>query len=187
MTAEEMVSFEERLKEDSALNEQFEEMKIINEGIRLSVLDEKLNLLKDLENKEVSEKEETAILGGWKKWLVVAILIGILSVVWIYVLTPPPGPSEKYAEMFEEGNWDKYVKHEKLRSTTDDKLSPKQNRAYDLYTIQAFEEAIPELEELWETQRDTLAFYYLGISYLGIGEDEKGEEVMSKEELEKFK
>jgi hypothetical protein len=90
------------------------------------------------------------------------------------------GPSEKYAQLFEEGEFEKTFEHKLYRSLDHPlELSKDQIYAYNLYVERQFLTAIPYLNDLWGGSRDTLAYKYLGYSYLGIGDDQKGEEIFN--------
>ena len=58
-------------------------------------------------------------------------------------------------------------------------MTVEQKIAYDLYAIQEFEDAIPKLNQLWKIQNDTMAYFYMGISYLATGNTSEAEKILS--------
>lgn len=177
---EELASFLQQVKEDDNLRIKLAEMKALQASVRKSSLKKKMNFLQEVEKEyEGSDSSTRKNKGRSLWWFLGGVLLACLLA---YFLWPqkPAAPSEKYAAFFEE-DYISTIQHKTMRSTVQtDSLSRDQRYAYNLYAGQLYEDAIPFLRDLWEENRDTLAYYYLGYSYLGIGEDDQGEQILDQ-------
>jgi len=73
-----------------------------------------------------------------------------------------------------------YIHHEATRnSLTNQLLTSAQQEAYNKYAIRDFNAAKPLLKNLWESERDTLSLYYLGISQWYDKDKKKAKEILS--------
>lgn len=178
-------TLEMRLAADQDLREDLADLKVLQQGMRAKVLSEKLETIKGWE-KELVNKEKTN--GKWKKWFGLIFFIGVLGYLLYYMALKsekvvPVEYKSLYADRFDK----ELILHKTMRATVQtDSLTVEQRRAYELYSIQLFDDAIPLLKTLWETKRDTLALFYLGVSYIGVGEKDKGLEILKQSELSKF-
>lgn len=203
MSVAEKKAFEQRLKENKSLMQEWNHIQTLKAGMRVSVLGDKLKMLKDIENqsdfaKPTSDEERrddetdsTSLRFSRKRskiknqkskilrWVAAAAAVMVLVAVMIWPEEEVRGPSAEYAYLFEEGEFEKTIEHTLYRSVSrHNELSDDQIYAYNLYVDQQFEKAIPELKKLWENQQDSLAWKYLGYSYLGIGENVNGKEIL---------
>lgn len=122
--------------------------------------------------------------GGRRRWL---WGLGIAaSVVLVLGLWPWMRPKEPYRNEYLLAHFNEFVLHNKTRSI-EPQGGPKNWKGYDLYVLQEFKAAIPYLKEEWETNRDTLALFYLGVSYAGVGEMEKANQVLSMSIFHKWR
>ncbi|HMP30632.1 MAG TPA: hypothetical protein PKD85_13590 [Saprospiraceae bacterium] len=176
---------ENRLISDIDFQSDFEDLKLLQKGIKLNTLNAKLAMLKEIETSEVSYKKSGSQLWKFLFILVFIVLTGYL----IYNLSfnqkdqVPMEYKHLYAADFSE----KLILHSTKRSVVQtDGISPEQRRAYETYSIGLFEDAIPLLENLWTEHRDTLALFYLGVSNVGIGKKEKGLQILQQNELKKY-
>ena len=183
LQGDEKINFEEQLSKDDELRSQYNLAYEVRQAFRYSDLESKLEFVKSLE----SDPPES---GNQKKnkWLWL-ILFGLLSLglVYLSVKEKSKKPTSSWASIFEVKNFDQFILHSTLRSSQSTNFTIQQKKAYNLYAAQSFDNAIPLLETLWENQNDTLALYYLGISYLGIGQNEKSNDILTQTALTKFK
>lgn len=196
MSAEEAQAFESRLGEDEDLAQHLQEVKALRAAARRQTMTEKRNMLADLEvtmaSKDASPTvggrvenipapaAKTVSLSSWRRWgAIAAVLLGGV-LVYTFLMRQSDGPSAQYAAMFDDAWETQYIKHTVYRSTQPTIKDKDQARAYNLYAGRFFEDAIPFLEAEWNDHQDSLALYYLGISYLGIGKDEEGEAIMQR-------
>ena len=197
LTEEEKKNFQQKLEEEGGFSQKVREMEEISSGIRESVLQEKRELLAGFEDEILSEGEQSVESGElitgqsdlkrrinmrrlW--WLATAAAV-FIGVVMFWPHEEVKGPSEKYADLFGDDFETSYVLHSVKRGETGSPKSSNKERAYNLYSARMFEEAIPSLRKEWANNQDTLALYYLGISYLGVGKDEQGEEILLMEDV----
>ena len=190
LTEEEKKDFQLKLENEEEFSQKVKEMEEVQSGLRESVLEEKRVFLEELEAEvmlegEKSEKGRESIEGKGKSgggvkvrrlwWFAAAAVMVVLAMmVWPDSIEEMKGPSAEYAYLFEE-EFETLIKHETMRSAEYvDPYSKEQREAYTLFAAQLFKEAIPKLEKLWEMENDSLALEYLGWSWIGIGEDEKG-------------
>ena len=131
--------------------------------------------LRGMEDRRISDG--VRLKGGRRRWLwglgVAASVILVVGLgLWMR-------PKEPYRNQYLLAHFNEYVLHNKTRST-EPQPGPKNWKGYDLYVLQDFQAAIPYLKEEWEINRDTLALFYLGVSYAGVGELEKSEKILEK-------
>lgn len=173
LTDSELVEWDQLLSTDEDLRADYLKRKELELAVSESVLRDKRKIL--FEEEEVIVKENRA--KTVRMWIGAAASILLL----IFILWPSQkdiGPSEKYAHYF-ENDFHTLIKHPTMRSSDwVDPLTTEQRYAFQLFQAQLFEEAIPHLNELWENNQDSIALHYLGWSYIGIGEDAKGEEII---------
>lgn len=183
LQGEEKINFETQLSKDEALRNSFNLAKEVSLAFRHQELESKLEFVKSLE-------KEQPISGAQKKnkwfWLMIPFIIALL--VGIYLNNEKkPQPIPQHVSLFEVKNFDKYILHSTIRSPQSDKYSIEQKKAYGLYAAQSFKNAIPLLSDLWKNQTDTLALYYLGISYLGIDDYNEAKSILTRNELSEMK
>lgn len=149
-------------------------------GIRYTALRGQLDKLKQEEGKgggALPKKNGGRVVGMRRYWWAVAA--GILILVFGgYYYTELKKP--KYVNQYLMDHFDEYILHDKYRSANpEEKLDRDREIGYDLYVLKEFEEAIPYLKRRWEEKRDTLALFYLGVSYLGLGKIRKSEKLIN--------
>ncbi|NNF36048.1 MAG: hypothetical protein HKN68_18205 [Saprospiraceae bacterium] len=118
---------------------------------------------------------------NYNRWLLVwlsaaAVMVLVAVMVW-------PGEvklSEEYAYLL-DNEFETLIRHETKRSSEwIDPYTREQRVAYDLFQGQQFKQAIPKLVKLWEDERDSTAFGYLGYCYIFIGNEKKGESILNQ-------
>ncbi|MGB4839413.1 MAG: hypothetical protein WBP08_10495 [Saprospiraceae bacterium] len=176
---------EQRLLSDIDFRSDYEYLKSVASDSRISSLYETMQVLKDAE-KEHNDKNtglKNVLKSGWKKYLMALVLmIVVLYLGMKYLGGNKKSYPEQYADIFETRFDKELILHKTYRAINHtDSLNDEQRRAYELYSIQKFEMAAPLLQKLWETQSDTLALYYWGISEIGNGNVEKGREILQRE------
>lgn len=186
LNTDDMSALETRLKNEPDLNADYNDLKVLVEGMRASVLENKLQMLKSLENKEtpvspnVNKKRPASFLSTKRIWLAGIIIVLITLFGWWIMHEKVSTVSEKSKQLFAERFDRELILHRTERSAGgNDSLTLKQKIAYDLYAIQEFEEAIPKLNELWKIQHDTTAYFYLGVCYLATGNTSEGNKILS--------
>lgn len=179
---------EERLLSDEGfinLHQMLQDLPVASRG---SHLGSKLEFLRGLEENihvqsEVDKFDSATVRKmSPRRWWWMGIAASVLVVVgvfWGLQDRRTEGPSDEYSYLFEDEIFESTIEHSVLRSG-EVKLSPEQERAYGLYVLKDFQEAIPLLEDLWIIQRDSLAYKYLGISYLGVGNNLKGKQILDE-------
>lgn len=176
-------ALQERLSIDSELYSDFQDLKNIQEGIRISVLKDKLEMMKKWENEVIIKPKE-----NWGKWILFTFLIILLGYfLYSIALKSKQEVPEEYKTLYASDFDKSLILHSTKRSINQvDTLSGTQKRAYEMYSIQLFDDAIPVLNELWVGQKDTLALFYLGVSHIGVGDKKQGLEILQKPELIKY-
>ena len=185
LSPEEKADFEVRLSKESDLNSDCNDLKILMEGMRVSVLEKKLDMLKNLENNTTAivpnetKNDLPPFLSSKKIWLAGIIILFLAIFGWwmvnIFTNRLPKENESLFASRIDSD----FILHKTERSTgITDSLSVQQRIAYDLFTIEEFAEAIPLLDSLWRTHHDTLAYFYLGLSYRVQGEKEKSQGIL---------
>jgi len=161
--------FVKELEADPAKMEAFQTVKLLQSATRLEKLQEKLAMLREYDATLESKPKRR-----WLYMVAAAASILILIVITWGVITGPGGEvgananSIYYAENFQRD----FVMHDADHGV--EFLSPElklQKRAYDLYALGAFEDAIPYLDELWTNDQDVLALFYLIVSYHDTGQE----------------
>jgi len=182
-----------RLAAEKQLSDDFKDMQILAEGMRYGVLGDKLSMLKDYEKQMFTMENQKNVLENknsqpWWKWWLVLVIIGLISYVGYQRIA---GSEKKIPDEYKNIYADRFdrelILHKTMRAAVQtDSLTAEQRRAYELYSIQLFDEAIPLLDELWTNQKDTLALLYLGVSKIGVGEKKEGLDLLQKAELKMY-
>ncbi len=195
LSSEETNVLKERLALEMDLYADLQDLKVIQEGLRVSVLKDKMDLLRNIETEPLIESNmsgasvvHSALNKKRRYWLGLLLLLIIGAMMWWFYQKQTRGSvSQEYAIIFAERFDDELILHKTMRAAVQtDELNQAQRRAYEMYSIQLFDDAIPLLDDLWISQKDTLALFYLGVSHLGIGEKEKGLLILNKPELTKY-
>jgi hypothetical protein len=182
-----------RLVEEKQLSDDFKDMQILALGVRSGLLDQKLSMLKNYEQEMFTMEKQKKVLENkksqpWWKWWLLLVIIGLISYLGYQRIAVsekkiPDEYKNIYAARFDR----ELILHKTMRAAVQtDSLTGEQRRAYELYSIQLFDEAIPLLDELWVIQKDTLALFYLGVSKIGVGEKVTGLDILQKPELKKY-
>ena len=182
-----------RLAAEKQLSDDFKDMQILAEGMRYGVLGDKLSMLKDYEKQMFTMENQKNVLENknsqpWWKWWLVLVIIGLISYVGYQRIA---GSEKKIPDEYKNIYADRFdrelILHKTMRAAVQtDSLTAEQRRAYELYSIQLFDEAIPLLDELWTNQKDTLALLYLGVSKIGVGEKKERLDLLQKAELKMY-
>lgn len=191
LSEEEVKDLEDRLKTDSAFADLYVESKSIQEGIRYHSLKEKVTFLEALENEIISsEKKETkakVISLNWMKYAIAAsviFLVGYFGVVKSSLFTQD---NDQYAYIFSDEHFDTFIYHRSDRSGEASEYTIDQVSAYNLYSLQEFEKALPLLQRLWEEEGDLRAYYYVGICHIGLNNLDKAKSILRDPKLQSFK
>jgi hypothetical protein len=177
-------AIESRLVHDTNLKEDLEELRVLEQGIRVQALADKLEMMRGWEEEMVENKgsnggeSKSASIISIKKWMAAASIIFLLGAGWWWIAKE--SMHQQYAWKDEE--FYKYILHQTERSNEIDKDQQK-TLAYNLFTAKHFSEAKPKLESLWVNQRDTLAYFYLGITEVSLGNKEKAKAIFNAGEL----
>jgi hypothetical protein len=76
-------------------------------------------------------------------------------------------------------HFDEYVLHDVTKGVNEPQFTEEQLEAYNLFTIQAFDKAIPSLKTLWTQEQDTLALFYLIAAYIGTGQKDEAQIILA--------
>jgi hypothetical protein len=185
LSTPEIQVLELRLSQEQDLKNDLEALKALRQGMRAKALEEKMRMMKGWEE-EIAKPEKNN--KKWWKWgLIIFFLILLGYLLYNFALKTKGSVPEPYKTLY-AAEFDKsLILHSTKRSVTvTDTLSPEQRRAYEMYSIQLFDDAIPLLEALWTNQKDTLSLFYLGVSYVGVGNVDIGLEILQKSELNKY-
>lgn len=178
----ERIELEQRLLHEKELKADFETLKLLAQGSRLQVMQDKLQLLKDLEADQPLHPK-----GGqksmWKKGIITILILLILMVVAFYFFQKSNRHASSLA--LSDDKFYTYILHKTERSSNLEADAQKAF-AYNLFTIKDFEKARPELSELWNKQKDTLAYFYLAITELSLGNKEKARVILNSSELTSY-
>ena len=174
-----------RLTVEPDLRADLTDLKVLQQGMRVKALASKLEMMQDWEE-EVAGNKITG--GNWQKWLIIIFFMAVLGyLLYDVALKREHEVPEKYKKLFAAEFDSKLILHSTKRAAgQQDVLIPEQRRAYEMYSIQLFEDAIPLLTDLWETKKDTLALFYLGVSQVGAGHTSDGLEILKKPELKSY-
>ena len=186
LSPEEKSALEVRLANEVDLNSDYSDLKVLLEGMRISVLENKLDMLKGLENSippvapNENKNDSPPFFLSKKFWMAGIIIIFLAIFGWWIFKENKSHLSEESAPLFAEKFDREFILHSIERSADVlDSLTVEQKIAYDLYAIQEFEDAIPKLNQLWKIQNDTMAYFYMGISYLATGNTSEAEKILS--------
>jgi hypothetical protein len=182
---QEIRDLETRLATETHLKSDLDDLKILSKGIRVNVLASKVDMMKSWEEEVALQKTSN---NYWQKlalFLFFLILMGYL--LYHFTLTSKGNIPEQYKTLYATEFDRSMILHSTKRAVNvTDSLSPEQRRAYEMYSIQLFDDAIPLLDALWTKQQDTLSLLYMGVSYVGVGDVDKGLEILKKPELNKY-
>lgn len=182
---------ESRLSIDQDLKKDLEELKALRQGMRAKALEEKMRMMKGWEEEIVSSEinttktvSETKIF-TLKKIMAAASIVILLGVGWWWMksINETDDDQNKYA--WNDDEFYKYILHKNERSTSID-VNKQRSKAYNLFTIQEFEEAKPQLESLWQNNQDTLAYFYLGITQLSLGKKNEAKNIFMSPTLKNY-
>ena len=189
LESEQTIDLEKRLTEESDLAADYEFIKQIALEARMAKLSEVMTSIRSMENEyqNAANKSPNGIKRKWLKYIITIVVLGFTAYFGMKYINSKPKDMGKYADMIDNRFDEELILHETFRAATVvDHLTQEQRRAYELYSIKEFKQAIPLLDKLWVTQKDTLALFYLGVSEIGIGEIKKGEEILKSKELNKY-
>jgi hypothetical protein len=173
-------ALELRLATDQDLRADLEDLKVLQQGMRAKVLADKLEMMRGWESEVGSLGKENEKKRSIRLRILLLILIALfLVVIWFVLNNNSNSPNQEKDNLFANRIDTDFILHKTERSTSiSDSLSVNQRIAYDLFAIEEFGEAIPLLDSLWSNHHDTLAFFYLGLSYRYEGENEKSREIL---------
>lgn len=177
-------ALELRLATDQDFRADLEDLKVLQQGMRAKVLADKLEMMRGWEEeaagKEISKEKESkpASIIFIKKWIAAASIVLLLAAGWWWIAKE--SKHQLYAWKDEE--FYKYILHQTERSNEIDRDQQK-TLAYNLFTAKHFSEAKPKLVSLWINKRDTLAYFYLGITEVSLGNKEKAKAIFNAGEL----
>lgn len=186
LSQNEKAQFEEAIQHNVELQNQFNEIYELRQGIKYGDLASASITLRELEN-ELSKKDKlkTAL-----KWLIILSALAAISLCVYFFFKKPivnNSRSQTIATVYEPEEFDRYIYHHTIRTAHSPTiLTDSQKKAYNLYSIQSFEVSIPKLEKLWNSKHDTLAYYYLGISYFATNNYEKADAILSSSFLKEY-
>lgn len=189
-------SFELRLNEDEELKKHFYEMQEIEVGIGNSVLNKKLDLLKQEEIRlkdsnssgirklpiEQRKPSQILLVGKWLGIAASILLLGILIVDSIN--------SRRYLNEVLNEKFEHYPSGYRVSRSIDGPLEQSSDliRAVNLYEIRDYKSAAPLLEQYFQEAKDSSILLLAGISYLGNGNISKAKEILNlwenKKEIE---
>lgn len=181
----EKINTEQRLKSEPGLAAAFNELQLIQQTLRLNALNEKLDLLRTLEKGEQkyssipSDKPNKSYL---KYGLLLFVLIFTGVSAWLLYRKSVDNQQNKQVFVLSDEKFYSYILHTTKRSTAEVENRLKED-AYNLFTIKEFELAIPKLKTLWSEHNDTLAYFYLGIAELSVGNTELAKSIFSDNAL----
>ena len=183
MTEQERSDIADRIENDQAFRATYMDLRSIQLGLKADDLEDKLKMLQNLESDSVTQNISDSARRSSSSWIWIgALLLGITGLLWYLVGAKP----EKSLEKPPMAEFSEYVRHDRTRSAIPVANVDKE-KAYDLFVLREFEEAIPLLEDLWEEENDTLALYYLGVSYHFVGEVEKSQKLLDINTFNTFK
>lgn len=175
---------ETRLSNEQDLMNDLVEMKVFLQGMRADALENKMKMMKVWEEEIVNAKKPASR----NLWIWIIIFCAVLGyLLYHFTLIKKSEIPDEYKKLYASHFDRELILHSTKRSITyTDTLSKEQRRAYELYSLQLFDDAIPLLEDLWNDQKDTLSLFYLGVSYVGMGSVDKGLKILNKPELNKY-
>lgn len=174
---------EKRLAAEPDLFDDYEDLKVLIQGIRAQTLNEKYKQLKMLEegfdNTTTIKKNDSFL----KMVFLVVIVIATLLAISKFLLKNDT--SKDVSVAMNDDEFYRYVLHRTERSTVMDSDTQK-TMAYNLFVIKDFKKAKPMLSALWQEKKDTLSYFYLGIVELSMGNKEKAQKILSSNALETY-
>ena len=174
---------EKRLAAEPDLFDDYEDLKVLIQGIRAQTLNEKYKQLKMLEegfdNTTTIKKNDSFL----KMVFLVVIVIATLLAISKFLLKNDT--SKDVSVAMNDDEFYRYVLHRTERSTVMDSDTQK-TMAYNLFVIKDFKKAKPMLSALWQEKKDTLSYFYLGIAELSLGNKEKAQKILSSNTLETY-
>ena len=184
LSAEETDRVRQRLDNEPALKEDLKVLQAVIAGTRATVLQEKMKLLKNLEKEQTNDTKP----GFPFLWPLIVLFLALAGyLLYQFTIKEKKTADTAYAYVFREAFDDQLILHKTLRSAVQtDTLTTGQRRAYELYSLQLFEEAAPLLNTLWQEKMDTLALFYLGVSQVGMGQTQEGLQTLQRQELKKY-
>jgi len=172
LSISERESFERKLEINPEFKEQYRDYRSIRDGLKIQDLNDKFEFLRTLES-----KKNTKIFGLRRKIIsIAASIIGLVAVAAILYLNQNRQPSNR--ALFVQNNFDHLMVHETARSS-----SSSGSQYYDEFILEDFDSAIPILEKRWESSSDTIALYYLGLSYI-ITQDPRADSIIFLDALD---
>lgn len=185
LTAEMKQTLEARLSRDEDLRGDLAELMVLKRGMRVKALEEKMNKMQLWETELNHRKKRGKKWGLWAG--IVFLLVSVGYLLYQNTLKTDNKVPDEYKKLYASDFRENLILHQTKRAVTQpDDITPQQRRAYEMYSIQLFGEAIPLLDDLWTQKQDTLALFYLGVSLIGDGEKEKGISILQKPELKKY-
>ncbi len=186
----EIQALESRLSNEQDLKSDLEVLTELRRGMRAKALEEKMRMMRRWEDELVSSEKNNTKTGSeikifnLKKIMAAACIVILLGVGWWWMTSINETTDQnKYAWNDEE--FYKYILHRNERSTSID-VNKLKSKAYNLFTIQEFEEAKPQLESLWQNNQDTLAYFYLFITQLSIGKKNEAKNIFMSPALKNY-
>ncbi len=174
---------EKRLAAEPDLFEDYKDLKVMIQGIRAHTLDEKYKQLKRLEdgldNTTTIKKNDSFL----KMVFLVVIVIALLLTISKFLLQNDTSKDVSFA--LNDDEFYRYVLHRTERSTEMD-IDTQKTMAYNLFVIKDFKKAKPMLTTLWQERKDTLSYFYLGITELSLGNKEKAQKILSSNALDLY-
>ncbi len=188
LSPEEKSALDIRLANETNLNSDYHDLKVLSEGMRVSVLENKLDLLKDLENSippvaPNENKNDSPSFFPSKKFWIAGIIIALITLFGWWMQKKTTSVNQQYA--LGDDQFYRYILHKNERNTSPE-LDEIKSKAYNLFTIRDFENAKPMLRNLWENQNDTLSYFYLAISELSTGNIKVAKEMFNSPVLKKY-
>ena len=153
---------DERLKREDILHDDYKQLLLLKEGIRVHALEEKLKHLQKIESGWDLEKLNKGKNGfTWLKAALAVILFGAILAT-VYFMQRHDEKNDQTIALNDEEFY-KYILHRTERSNVMD-LDTQKSMAYNLFSIRDFTQARPLLRKMWNDHNDTLSFFYLGIT-----------------------
>ena len=172
LNEKELKLFEERLKNDLALQQSLDELTVIRSAIRRETKENVLDLLKEKEA-IIQNKENRRLTFGMRRFLSVAAAILLIATVGYYVLfnnLSEPMTGEALYELYYDGPYLNIVGGTERGATElEETLEAKAYLAYDLGE---YSEAITYFKELIDQNKTATNYFYAGVSSLELGDME---------------
>lgn len=189
MSREESLELEARFANDPELKADLDDLLVLGQGLRVHDLQAKLEMLKEWEAGEKSPGKKSPGTGpvNWKLPLFIIFLAAVGFLVYKFAFSNTKNLGTDRAELYATRFDSELILHTTKRAVSQaDDLTQEQRRAYELYSLQLFDEASPLLKNLWEHNSDTLALFYYGVSEMGLGHETSGLEVFANPALKKY-